>query len=246
MTGSIPRNSANRWKWGPRVAFAVAGAVAPTAPSVPMRSRQTVVIDEASFTVARRGDVVRREAFSIQRVPGTGYVATATVIFADRRESTALTTDTGGVPLRYQRDVRSSAGHKALLSGRAERGYFSIQSQMPRGEEARELLLPPHARLLDDGVVNLWYFVSRGVPIPDETMPVIRPDSNAPLTLEIQSAMPDSVWVDGHLLHGTHRHLTGSDSITRDVWTDPEGRLLAVAQDSAGVATIARRDEIPR
>ncbi len=187
-----------------------------------------------------------REAFSIRRVAGSGYLATGTVVYADRHLAAALTTDSAGVPVRYQVDVRSGGTREELLTGRATRGYFSVRSQTPRGEAARELLMSPRAHLLDDGIFHQWYFVLQGASPDAGPIPVLAPRRTTEIVLHLDPPTPDTVWVDGHVLRATRVHVSAPDAITRDVWTDAAGRLLAVNEDSAGAATVVRRDELPR
>jgi hypothetical protein len=210
------------------------------------RVAQDAVVDEGSFTISRGGATVGREAFSIRRVAGAGYVATGTVVYANHRLAAVLTTDSAGAPLRYQVDARSGGAREELLIGRAARGYFSVRSQTPRGEAAREILMSPRARLLDDGIFHQWYFVLQNAPPDGGSVPVLAPRRTAEVVLHLEPATSDTVWVDGHMLRAAHVRVSAPDSITRDIWTDPAGRLLAVTEDSAGTATVVRRDELPR
>ncbi len=207
---------------------------------------QNALVDEGSFTISRGGATVGREAFSIRRVAGPGYVATATVVYADRRLIAALTTDSAGVPLRYQVDARSGGVREELLIGRATRGYFSVRSQTPRGEAARELRMSPRARLLDDGIFDQWYFVLQDASPEGGPVTVLAPRRTAETVLHREAPTADTVWVDGHMLHAMRVHVSGPDAVSRDIWTDSAGRLLAVTEDSAGAATAVRRDETPR
>jgi hypothetical protein len=229
------------------LAIAAAGPLAGGAHVCAAQAAPDVVVDEGSFTISRGGATVGREAFSIRRTDGAGYVATATVVYTDRRLAAALNVDSSGTPARYQLDVRSAAGRQELLTARTARGYFSIRSQTPRGEAARELLMSPLTRLLDDGIFSQWFFIVRhGPPGEPDAVPVIEPQRGAQATLRVEAAPSDTVWIDGHVIQATHLHARTANGEAHDVWTDADGRLLAVVTDRAGTATVARRDEMPR
>ena len=80
--------------------------------AVPVRA-QVVVVDEGILTITVAGERVGREDFSIRRnVADGGFIAQGNVLRAESRSVVALTTDSTGLPFRFQVE-RFVAGRRA-------------------------------------------------------------------------------------------------------------------------------------
>src|SRR5271170_4558982 len=112
------------------------------------------VVDEGSFTILVAGARAGRETFVIRRQPGpaasAGYLASGTVLYADRRLAPALVTDATGLPITYTLDVRTGTVRTARVSAQITRGRFTLRMQTPSGESARELVLPTGTVVVDE------------------------------------------------------------------------------------------------
>lgn len=206
---------------------------------------QVVTVDEGGFTITRGTETLGREQFKIASTPGPSgavYVATATVVYADRRLTPALRADTAGAPIAYQIEVRVGAETQERLTGQVARGRISTRSQTPRGESAREYLMADGALILDDDVFHQYFFVARRG--RTDTIAVVVPRRNVQVRMSVEDAGPDRVEIAGRSLPATHLVLTVPGSGQRDVWVDAQGRVLRVELRERGI--VAVRDDPPR
>src|SRR5689334_7417765 len=80
----------------------VAGVAVLSILAVPLRA-QVVVVDEGILTISVAGERVGREDFSIRRnVTEGGFIAQGNVLRGDSRATVALSTDSSGLPIRFQ------------------------------------------------------------------------------------------------------------------------------------------------
>lgn len=214
---------------------------------------QSVVVDGGSFTIVRGTTKIGREEFTIRRAPspdGT-YLATGTVVYADRRLTPALTTDSAGAPQRYQIEMRAGDRRDEVLSLQIVRGHGSQRIVNARGESATEFGVAVNARLLDDDVFDQYYFLARvallggvaerGVTI---VVPLLLPHQSRQAAARVLVVGDDTVEIAGHVVVATHLHVTPAVGDERDVWADGAGRVLRVAIPRRGV--VATRDDVPR
>jgi len=145
--------SASRTVAGPRAAEGPAATPA----------GQAAVVDAGTFTVFQGATRLGREEFAIRRLPPPdgGFVATGTVVYADRRLIPLLRTDASGAPLRYQLEVERGARRQELLTLEISRQRARVHIQSLRGESDRELLVPAKVRLLETDLFAHYYFIAR-------------------------------------------------------------------------------------
>jgi hypothetical protein len=231
-------------------AIAAASPPAPAAP--PHRAIQAATVDAGSFTIVRGTAKIGREEFSIRRAPDpdNGYILSGTAVYADRRLTPTLATDSAGAPLRYQIEVRSAERRQELLTLQIVRGHASQRTQTAHGESATEFRVAADARLLDDDVYNQYYLIARDVmggrnPSPGFTATVrtVVPHRSVESPEHVTVVGDDSVMVGGHLLDATRLRLVDA-SVERDVWVDELGRLLKVAIPARDL--VATRDDAPQ
>ncbi|MBM3906770.1 MAG: hypothetical protein FJ363_01705 [Gemmatimonadetes bacterium] len=213
------------------------------APAVPA---QVTVVDEGSFTITRAGTRVGREDFSIRHVPTTpGAYETLTrgvVVAGARRTTVDLNADSLGRPVRFQSsftdDGRAGESYRAEITGRR----YSARARRQVGESARELMLPPDALIVDDGVLHpLQFVVARG---PGRVMAVV-PSRGLVVGLTVEDLGEDRVSIALVAIEARRYAVREDASGTeRQVWVDREGRVLKVAMVSD--ALVAVRDEAPR
>ncbi|MHB1311738.1 MAG: hypothetical protein ACYC3L_06940 [Gemmatimonadaceae bacterium] len=215
--------------------------------AVRVAAAQGRVADEGSFTVSRDGDRVGREDFSIRHVPTTGgafeILTRGVVVFGAQRRTVDLSADSAGLPARFQAktivDGRATETYRAEVLGRR----LSARSVRGDGESAREILLPPGALLVEDGVLHLLQFVvGRGA---GASVPAVVPSRGIVVTLTVQDAGPDHVAIALQSIEA-HKYLVreGTAGAVREVWVDGAGRLLKVALPAQRL--VAVRDEAPR
>ena len=226
------------------IIFALASLVGATRPE-PLRA-QVSTIDEGSFTITRNGQKIGREEFSIRRAPGTDnaatIVASATIVYDDRRLSPALRVDTRGVPVAYQMDVRVGSDMQERLTGTVGRGRFSALTKTPRGESAKEYVVSDGALILDDDVFHQYYFVAQDS--RSGVVPVVVPRRNLQVATRVHSAGGETLNVGGRAIEARHLVMSDPAGGSRDIWVDAQGRVLKVAIASRGI--LALRDEPPR
>jgi hypothetical protein len=236
----------------PAIAAASPRAI-PPAPSTPVHSEvQAAVVDAGSFTIVRGTAKIGREEFSIRRAPDpdNGYILSGTAVYADRRLTPTLATDSAGAPLRYQVEVRSAERRQELLTLQIVRGHASQRTQTAHGESATEFRVTADARLLDDDVYNQYYLIARGVmggrnPSPgfSETVRTVVPHRSAESLEHLTVVGDDSVMVGGRLLDATRLRLVAA-SVERDIWVDELGRVLKVTVPARDL--VATRDDAPQ
>lgn len=214
---------------------------------------QSVVVDAGSFTIVRGPTKIGREEFTIrQALPPDGtYLASATVVYADRRLTPALSADSTGSPQRYQVEMRAGDRRDEVLSLQILRGHGSQRIVNGRGESATEFAVPRTARLVDDDVFDQYYFLARvvlrgGVAAPGlaVVVPLLTPHESREVDARVVVAGDDTVEIGGHVLVATRLHVTPQVGDERDVWADGAGRVLRVSIPRRGV--VATRDDAPR
>jgi hypothetical protein len=213
---------------------------------------QASAVDAGSFTIVRGTAKIGREEFTIRRSPDPdgGYILSGTAVYADRRLTPTLATDSAGAPLRYQVEVRSAERRQELLTLQIVRGHASQRTQTAHGESATEFHVAAGARLLDDDVYNQYYLIARTVmagrnpgPGISETIRTVLPHRSAESIEHITVVGDDSVMVGGRLLDATQLRLT-APSADRDIWVDGLGRVLKVAIPARDL--VATRDDAPQ
>jgi hypothetical protein len=234
-----------------------APTIIPTmAPSVSRRSgrppRQAGIVDAGSFTIFRGSAKIGREEFTIRMAPPPegGFLASGTIVYADRRLAPALGTDSAGAPQRYQVEVRVGDRRTEVLSLEIVRGHGSTRVQTSRGESATEFVVPAGARLIDDDVFSHYFFLARTViagqgrgPAENATVPILVP-RGAVVPARVTTAGNESVDVAGRSISATHVHVTMAPGDERELWADTSGRVVKVAIPARGI--VAVRDDAPR
>ena len=207
---------------------------------------QATIVDDGSFTISRAGDRIGREDFSIRHVPTTaGAFETLTrgvIVTGGRRLTIDLSADSAGLPSLYQskssEDGRPGESYRAEVSGHR----YSARATRGTGESARELMLPPGALLVEDGVLHVLPFVvARG---PGK-VPAVVPSRGVVVTLTVEDAGSDHVSIALQSLEARKFVVReGTAGPVREVWVDAAGRLLRVAIPSERLVAI--RDDAPR
>ena len=252
VTRRVP-HYARQLAWSAMV-LAGPGRAPRTVPDSAERTAQaTATIDAGSFTVVRGTAKIGREEFTIRRSapPDDGFIVSGTSVYADRRITPTLGTDSAGAPQRYQVEVRSGEHRQELLSLQIIRGRASQHTQSGHGESATEFRVANDARLLDDDVFNQYYFIARRV-MGDRTpatgttvtIPTVVPHRSEELAFRVTVVGDDSVMIGGRLLGATRLHIAPPIGGDRELWVDPLGRVLRVSVP--GRELVATRDDVPQ
>lgn len=200
-----------------------------------------LIVDQGSFTitVSGSGTASGRETFAIRRAPG-GYVASGTVLFADRRLSPNLTTDSTGAPVSYTLEDRTGPGRIERVSMVRDRGFFTLRARWPDHESVREL--PQVGTLLvDDDIIHQYYFLMLGR--REGVVSVVVPERRIVLPLRIERLGPDSVRIGGKELEAVRIRVTSDAEGERLVWIDAAGRVLQLARPERHLMAV--RDSPP-
>jgi hypothetical protein len=207
---------------------------------------QSTVVDDGSYTLSRNGERIGREDFSIRHVPtNAGAYESLTrgvVVTGTHRLTVDLSTDSVGRPVRFQSkasdDARAGDSYRGEVVGRR----YSARIIRGGGESARELLLPPGALVVEDGVLHpLQFVVARG----RGTVPAVVPSRNVVVTLTVEDAGADRVSIALQSID-TRKFIVREDAsgLVREVWVDGAGRVLKVAVPAEKL--VALRDDAPR
>jgi hypothetical protein len=212
--------------------------------AVPAASAQVTTLDEGSFTLFVGAERVGREEFSIRRVPDGGrfvLLSQATIAWDDRRLAPALRTDSLGVPLSYQMEVRTEGRVGTRVSATAAGSRLALRVTTDRGESARQLPVADRTVILDDEVVHHHYFVVRQ---GAGTMSVIVPRRLGREDVVVTVRPSTAIEIGTGTVPARHFLVTDPAGVVTDVWVDADGRLLRLAVPARGFVAI--RDEPPR
>lgn len=211
------------------------------------------MIDAGSYTLLQGAAKVGREVFTIREAspPDGGFLEDGSAAYSSHRLMPALRTDTSGATLRYRVEELVADRRQELLTVQVSRGHGSERVQTPRGESATEFMVAPGTRLLDDDVFAQYYFIARAqvrgqFPTAGESavVPLILPRRSGPVVAATVTVVGNErVEVGGAPQPAIHLRIAPSGSEVREVWADPEGRVLRIAIPSRGL--VAVRDEMP-
>ena len=211
--------------------------------AAPLLDAQVTVVDQGRFVITRDGRRIGTEDFVIRRTPGAGgdmLTGTATVAYQERRLAPAVRTDPKGAPLAYQVEIRVGPEVQESLRGQIGRGRFSARVRTPGGESAKEYIVSDGAIILDDEIFHQYYFL--GMSGRTGSVPVVVPRRNVQLTMRVEAgAGSEMVDIGGTRVAARRLEVHDPGGTTRQVWLDPQGRVLKVTIDRV----TAIRDELP-
>jgi len=211
-----------------------------------LATAQATVADDGSFSLVRDGTRIGREDFSIRHIHTTaGAFETITrgvIVTGTHRVTVDLSTDSVGLPLRFQSktvdDGRTSDSYRAEVFGRR----FSARQVRATGESARELMLPPEALVVEDGVLHPLQFVAaRGAGV----VAAVVPSRGVVVQLSVEDAGPDRVAIALQSIAARKFVIREENGgLVREAWVDASGRLLKVTVPSQNLTAV--RDDAPR
>jgi hypothetical protein len=211
----------------------------------PPRAEAQTIVDQGSFTILVAGARGGRETFVIRRQAGpaatAGYLASGTVLFADRRLSPVLVTDVAGLPVTYTLDVRTGTLRTARVSAQVTRGRFTLRSQTPSGESARELVLPSGAVIVDEDIFHEYFFV--GLSGRRGPVSILDPRRGVQTLVQVNDSGPERVLIGGRLVDAHRWVISDASGQVRQLWLDSQGRVLRV--EIADRQVVAVRDDPP-
>jgi hypothetical protein len=204
---------------------------------------QVTVVDEGTFSLLVRGTRIGREDFSIRRTTGGGLVAQGNLLRGDARSTVALNADSAGTPDRFRMETLLLGRAEEEVSGERRGALWSGLALLPTGERGSEFRLPPGTLLADDQVVHhLWFAVNLAA---GETRPRLQARRLVIDSILVESAGEDRVTIGLDELDARKWVVRGpgGGGVLREVWTDPQGRLLRVRIPSEEFEAV--RDEPP-
>src|SRR5688500_12481301 len=193
---------------------------------------QSVLIDRGTFRITREGREVGLDSFSVLRT-GTGEMAKIYVdgdvrVDGQRIKSIVETTSDLGF-LAYQADISGDVTSRVMVEPRGRRLEVRVSSSA--GEQARELRARDGAGLMEDGVAHHFYFLGAlfvgGTVRSGQVGPVIHPRGNDQALVELATATPVSLTIDGQVTEATRLSLA-MGGVERRVWIDRAGKVLRV------------------
>lgn len=207
---------------------------------------QVLVVDQGTFSLFVGGQRVGREDFSIRETRGaarSAWVAQSNILRGETRHTLALTVDSSGSPLRFQRETRQGTLVSRSYAGERHGGTWSGRAMFRGGESARELPLPPDCFLVDGETVHhLWFVLQLGEGRP---VTLLLPAGPAQQRTVIEEQAPDRVALGLREIVARRWILRPPDggSPLWELWTDVEGRLLRARHPASGLEAL--RDDPP-
>jgi hypothetical protein len=212
---------------------------------VAVRAQTSAVIDEGTFTVSKGGTPLGRESFRIKRELAPGgqvFQATGESALGDTRLTTRLGTDSTGVPVSYETEIKDRGEVVQRIQGRGRPGRFSVLMQTRSGESAREYVLNSGALLMDDDVFHHFFFVPLAA--THAQLIIIAPRGMQQSRFRVEERGRDTIDIGGRSIEGRHFALITPGGVSQDVWIDGKGRLLKVSIPEKSL--VALRDDPPR
>ena len=210
---------------------------------------QMVTLDEGTFRVFVDDQAVGTEAFSIRR-SGSGVnaqvIATGEVRLQlpegrlELRPALQLSGTTELAVSAYQIRVSGHREEEIFVTLGDRRFLTSVRSE--RGEQERELRAAPGTFLLDTDVAHQYYVLAQRSPAVGASVPVIVPRDGGQHDLRITDIRATTIAIAGQEVPATLWRLEG-DRETRELWTDDEGRVLAVHRPASSYRAV--RERIP-
>jgi hypothetical protein len=212
---------------------------------------QGPVVDAGSFTVLQGGAKIGREVFTIRQAPApdAGYLVEGAAVHPTRRLLPVLRTDSSGAPLRYEVEELVADRRQQQTTLQIVRGHGSERVQTRHGESASEFKVDPAARLLDDDIFAQYYFLVRAVLARHlgtgqvATVPLLIPSRAGTVVAPITIVGEESVEIAGASRAAVHLRIEPAGGQARDVWGDPQGRVLRVSIPARGLVVL--RDDLP-
>ena len=208
-------------------------------------SQASAVVDAATFMIAKKGAPVGRESFQIVRAPGPGgqvYRVTSTSAVGETKLEATLTTDSTGAPVSYVAQVSQRGATIQRVDGSGRPDRFSVMVRSRGGESAREYVVRRGTILLEDDVVNQYYFVLRAA--VDSQITMISPRTAQQDRLRVEDMGLESVTIASKPLPARRWGLVDARGLRRELWVDAQGRLLKISVPDRAMTAV--RDDPPR
>jgi hypothetical protein len=193
---------------------------------------QTITLDEGSFRISVAGKEVGTEVFSIRQNGGgqsAVIIAVGRIVLDGEKGPQELSSElqvAGGTLRPAAYEVRVQGADAEQIKGRVVGGRFSAQIVSPAGEMMREYLAGDGAVVSDDGVAHQYYFLARQADGKSARIPLIIPRLNRQVIAQVTHAGPEKIAIAGRSYDAFKYTVTAAGTPTREVWVDPEGRVL--------------------
>lgn len=204
---------------------------------------QGVVLDEGSFELSIAGRPAGTEDFLIRR-SGAGRnaqtIATAEVSISGpegryemRPALQAL--GEGMVVSAYQTKVSGSRQEEVFVTSTDGRYHLRIRSSL--GEQERELRAAVGMLVLDANVAHQHYFLALLLREGNGPHLAVVPREGRQVQVMLVESEPETIQIGGQSIESERLELS-IDQDRRDLWVDPEGRVLRVSDAASGYSAV--------
>ncbi len=187
---------------------------------------QTVILDEGTFTVSQRGQVIGTEQFSISRMGSAAegtIMAQATITRGPVEIRTLLETSRGWAPLDYQNAISGQQGSEVRLFVDGRR--LIARTTNAEGEGTREFRQGEATVILDPNIAFLYHFAAAQIGV--DLLTVVAPTEGRQTRLRIEVVGTENFTLGSEILSARRVRLS-SGSDVREILVDDQNRVLKV------------------
>jgi hypothetical protein len=211
---------------------------------------QTTTLDEGVYRLLSGGQEIGRETFAIRQsgagagavIMAHGRVVTDDRTFARDLNSTLEVRGAALRPMGYQLVQRGT--EPRTITGQLVGNRFSIRTVSPAGEMMRELIAGDRAVLVDDHIVHHYYFLGRRLQETARGIPVLVPQRNRQVTVDVNVSGPEPIQVAGERVQARLAVVRPPGDDPVHVWLDADGRILRLEVPARRY--VAERVALPR
>lgn len=206
-------------------------------------SGQSVVVDQGTFLITVDGRPTGSEDFVIRRAgagPEAQMIATGEISLSGPGGRSELRpalqmVGTETELAAYQMKVSGSRDEEVFVTAAEDR--FIIRLRSARGEREGELRAAPATLVLDTGVAHHHYFLSERPLAEGVALAVIIPGEGILSEARVIGSEDGELHIAGRTLRGRRIALEIGEG-RREVWLDPMGRVLRVADVASGYTAL--------
>lgn len=203
---------------------------------------QTVQLDEGTFRLLVGGREVGVETFSIRR-NGDGadavVIAQGRVVLGNGGDEVIANVQVAGAGLRpVAYDLELRGGDARRIRGSVTGNRAAARTVSPTGETMREYLVTDGAVVLDDGVAHHYYFIAQRAAAGATSTPIMVPRESRQMQATIALGEQESVSTGGTTTSGRRLTVQTAGGDARNVWIDPQGRVLRVEIPARGYVAV--------
>ncbi len=209
----------------------------------PGAAGQSEVVDRGTFLITVDGRPAGSEDFVIRRAAAGAeiqMIATAEISLtgpggrSELRPALQMVGEETALAA-YQMKVSGSRDEEVFVTSAEDR--FIIRLRTARGEREGELRRAAGTLVLDTGVAHHHYFLSERSLAAGAAFPVVVPGEGRLDQARVIGSEEGELQIAGRTLRSRRVALEIGEG-TREVWLDPEGRVLRVADGDSGYTAL--------